>query len=665
MSDIVINGITYPEPKRVAFPGSDGKPVIFDLPEDADKGLNPISERPVQNKVIHAAITAEAAARAAADEEIHQHLTSPYNFKGSLASASALPAATADNKNDTYYLIAEKYRVTSNGTAWEQSSMEESQYTDELAEVKSALSGQVGIKSIAFNVKNAITNNVGIGNVVDITGEASNYTNSAVVECSVGDVLYITGYGWGQQRLWSFLDSDNKLLSISAGGLQATDLQLIAPPNTAKAVFNVQPNHDFALYKVSTKLDSTTPRQMGNSSSDLSVAFSRKLSNIHNDIIFVALIKDWDDLPDPLNGGVFECKRQSSGYAIQTFTVNFNGSRYNRIVSTSGSVYRDWCPCQLTYIPNPSLLETDFNKKLANISQNYIFNASPASWDDTPTGEAGVFENWKYSSNYNVQTFKLIARPATFTRFVHSTTHEIYSDWVIEDQQTTKKILCVGDSVAKGWRNNGKGFVGGLGMPYSNEAVDGATLSNIRDDVKTSIPNQLINSTYDNPDIVISNGGINDFLFDSPIGTVPTSPAYNDELASNLNLGTALGGLEMLLYTMIKKYPKAQRFFVLSHKIRHWENVQATPADGSRRYNYHELMESIRKTCELYNCYVIDIFNKSIINTGYSQYVAETAYPNNEPFAYVDHDEIHPLAYGYEQGYLPLVREAIKIGTRK
>lgn len=87
---------------------------------------------------VKAIVAAEAAARAAADEEIHQHLTSPYNFKGSLASAAALPEASAANANDTYYLIAEKYRVTSNGTAWEQSSMEESQYTDELAEVKSA-----------------------------------------------------------------------------------------------------------------------------------------------------------------------------------------------------------------------------------------------------------------------------------------------------------------------------------------------------------------------------------------------------------------------------------------------------------------------------------------------------------------------------------------------
>ena len=179
MSDIVINGITYPAPKRVAFPGADGKPVVFDLPEDADAGLNSYSERPVQNKVIYNAITAEAAARAAADEEIHQHLTSPYNFKGSLASAAALPEASAANANDTYYLIAEKYRVTSNGTAWEQSSMEESQYTDELAEVKSAFT-------------DFIANPTWTDGYISTTGavvDSSNYQYSSPIEINYGRIV--------------------------------------------------------------------------------------------------------------------------------------------------------------------------------------------------------------------------------------------------------------------------------------------------------------------------------------------------------------------------------------------------------------------------------------------------------------------------------------------
>ena len=155
MADIVINGVTYPSPKRVAFPGSDGQTVVFALPEDADIGLSPTSTRPVQNKVIYEAV-----------QEIHRHLTSPYNFKGALASASALPAASASNANDTYYLIQEKYRVTSNGETWEQSSMEETDYTDELAGVKTALDDRTlrvmypieGYTATGFYVGSGISN---------------------------------------------------------------------------------------------------------------------------------------------------------------------------------------------------------------------------------------------------------------------------------------------------------------------------------------------------------------------------------------------------------------------------------------------------------------------------------------------------------------------------
>ena len=33
MSDIYLNGITYPASRKVAFPGKDGKEVVFDLPD--------------------------------------------------------------------------------------------------------------------------------------------------------------------------------------------------------------------------------------------------------------------------------------------------------------------------------------------------------------------------------------------------------------------------------------------------------------------------------------------------------------------------------------------------------------------------------------------------------------------------------------------------------
>ena len=56
MSDVTINGITYPEPKRVAFTGPNGEVVTFDLPEEPEPELNGHSKNPPQTRVVHAAI---------------------------------------------------------------------------------------------------------------------------------------------------------------------------------------------------------------------------------------------------------------------------------------------------------------------------------------------------------------------------------------------------------------------------------------------------------------------------------------------------------------------------------------------------------------------------------------------------------------------------------
>lgn len=75
------------------------------------------------------------------DQEINSiktSMTSPFNYKGEVSLASELP--TENNEaNDTYYVQEYKYRVTWTGEAWEQSSMDETDYTNELAALRSDL----------------------------------------------------------------------------------------------------------------------------------------------------------------------------------------------------------------------------------------------------------------------------------------------------------------------------------------------------------------------------------------------------------------------------------------------------------------------------------------------------------------------------------------------
>ena len=89
---------------------------------------------------IHDDITAIENKNTEQDNEIstlRTMISTPYNFKGDVASISALPAS--GEVNDTYYVQDVKYKVTWTGSAWVQSSLSEADYQTELSELKGDL----------------------------------------------------------------------------------------------------------------------------------------------------------------------------------------------------------------------------------------------------------------------------------------------------------------------------------------------------------------------------------------------------------------------------------------------------------------------------------------------------------------------------------------------
>lgn len=77
-------------------------------------------------------------------------MTSPFNFKGSI-TFSELPIS--DNQiNDTYYCTDKKCRYSWNGTSWTQSSMDESNYTDELNKIITEKSNATGSTKMIYEV---------------------------------------------------------------------------------------------------------------------------------------------------------------------------------------------------------------------------------------------------------------------------------------------------------------------------------------------------------------------------------------------------------------------------------------------------------------------------------------------------------------------------------
>ena len=255
--------------------------------------------------------------------------------------------------------------------------------------------------------------------------------------------------------------------------------------------------------------------------------------------------------------------------------------------------------------------------------------------------------------------------------------HTAVSDVAVITLQRPMKLLAVGDSICRGGRNSKKGFVGDLGLPYVNAGQNGATLST-KETAVTNIPDQLAGVTNYSPDIIIADGGVNDYIYNVPLGTVPKSPVSDVTGLSGEDLSTVMGGLQKLFALMRDRFPEAKRYYVITHKT-----TQRVPkliegkyvyTDGDRYvdwtvtsnkagYTQQQLHDAIVACCKVYDVEVIDIYQKSELNTADRNFCSKTSYfddPSVTDSEYVDIDGVHPLQKGYSEYYLPLIRKQMK-----
>lgn len=221
-----------------------------------------------------------------------------------------------------------------------------------------------------------------------------------------------------------------------------------------------------------------------------------------------------------------------------------------------------------------------------------------------------------------------------------------------------RRLLGLGDSICEGWRNDNMGFVGMLGVPYTNKGITGATLG--YKEGKSQIYTEMddLEGTYD---AIIADGGINDYSFNVPLGDAPTAPIVSAADASSLDKTTVSGGLQYLFYRMITETPSAKRYFLITHKTKNYPTTANTEG-----YTQQQLHDRIVEICKMYNVEVIDVYEKSFINSIYDVYVSPTAFSTDHSITksyYVDKDQIHPLWKGYFEAYLPIIEQALQTAS--
>ena len=407
----------------------------------------------------------------------------------------------------------------------------------------------------------------------------------------------------------------------------------------------------------------------------------------------------WDTFDGSWRTDSFDLTTDKS-YLINIARVVEDTSETPDVVEFATAVYTVPKDNLFQVCPTTGIQSSDYSTLLANINFNCMFSCSSSDgWSDKPF-TTGIFENKKYTINYSIQEFTRFATPSrrvtqTWKRIVHNINHTVYSDWILaysSDDAVINQdfnILALGDSICRGGRNGGKGFVGDLGCNYINMGVGGATLSSVHSAYSDSIhqfsdadniPNQLVSySTKTDeqiqaafgkskfvPDAIIAEGGINDYIKSASLGVLSSGIVNSDEEANLLDRNTVLGALEYMFYQMIKLYHKAQRYFVISHKTGRSDSVYYPTRNNSAGYNQKELHDAIIECCEKYDVVPIDVYNCGVMDTGYSVY-RSTSETWSEAAAddYCDHDGVHPLSYGYLQAYRPLILDALSIATKK
>lgn len=84
-------------------------------------------------------------------------------------------------------------------------------------------------------------------------GETNTYYDAAKVACVAGDKFKITGRTTGSSaRLYMWLDSEEKIISISSTRLNVTNQELTSPTNAAYFIINAYNSSSRSCYKLAT-----------------------------------------------------------------------------------------------------------------------------------------------------------------------------------------------------------------------------------------------------------------------------------------------------------------------------------------------------------------------------------------------------------------------------
>lgn len=203
-----------------------------------------------------------------------------------------------------------------------------------------------------------------------------------------------------------------------------------------------------------------------------------------------------------------------------------------------------------------------------------------------------------------------------------------------------KNIIFFGDSITYGFLTKGYSWAEFIKDNYDFNIVTNAGISDYRvstyDDKNKWLTDTIISHANEKYDYVIMQGGINDVLYNTPLGEISNSKSEND-----FDVNTFAGGFESYIYNA-KKYFKAAKigYIITYYTPNYTERGQKWSYD-----DYNKYIMMTKKILDKWNIKYLDLFNEE-----YSKILkvnTKTYLPDNLHLNYEGYKIIYPYIYDF------------------
>lgn len=186
-----------------------------------------------------------------------------------------------------------------------------------------------------------------------------------------------------------------------------------------------------------------------------------------------------------------------------------------------------------------------------------------------------------------------------------------------------KNIIFFGDSITAGHGSKSKHYswANYIGTKYDFANYVNAGISDYRvstyDSDKKWLVTQVKNHFNDklNYDYIIMQGGVNDLIYNTPLGNLAS-----DKNPNSFNKDTFYGGLELYLYNVTNKWKTSKIGYIITYYTPNYtERGLKWSYDDYKKYN-----DALKKALDKWNIPYLDLFDGQYNNQKYSDILKVT-----------------------------------------